>query len=646
MPVKIKEILNELRLSPDEFNAALKEAEVTLAPGARNLSDKDAEKVRVAVAELRRREEKKKEVITLPSQMTVKEFAAALSLPVPLVIQKLMENGVMATINEVIDYETAAIIAADLGYTVKEDTAQLEAGVLTPEKLALLLAKENPALQEPRPPVVAVMGHVDAGKTSILDAIRKTKVAAQEAGGITQSISSYQVRRRGKIITFIDTPGHEAFEFMRKRGASLADIAILVVAADSGVQSQTKEAIAHARAAKIPIVVAINKIDLPKANVAKVKKQLAEEGLVPEEWGGKTVMVETSARHKVGLDDLLDVILVVAEELKPAAQKNRPALGSVIEARRDPHLGPVAAVLVHTGTLKINEHVTVGRAAGTVRRLLDFNGHRITEALPGQPAMVIGLDQVPEAGDILQVVPERKQARVKAKTISAVRAKKEHEEKVETEPSAQLFPLVLKTDVQGSLEAAKAILEAMSTPEIQVQFLKADVGAVSDSDIATAGAAAGIVYAFKAKVLPSAQKLAKEEGVTIKAFDVIYALAEDVRRELEKRLPEEVVRKEVGKMEVIKVFFTIKGKQIVGGKITAGMVREGALVVAERQGKEVARGKVTEVQREKIRVKQVRQGKTCGLTVEGKGKIKEGDLLTFFTEKRVKKKIPASSTTA
>lgn len=638
--LKIVDLQQELGLPERDLRRVFQAANVRVEEGQKNVDYGEAARVRQYLHEQRRREELKKKAVAIPSMVTVQQLSEALQVSVGEVLSTLLKNGVMATINDTLDYETAAIVASDLGYTTQENVAALEQETLTPEKLAEILKKEDSTQQKIRPPVITMMGHVDHGKTTLLDTIRSANVAAHEAGGITQAISSYQVEYKGRPVTFIDTPGHETFEFMRKRGASLADIAILVVAADDGVKPQTKEAVRYAREAKVPIIVAITKTDKPNINIDRVKSELAEIDLAPEDWGGKTIVVPVSAVKKQGIDDLLEMVLLTADILQPKAIYERPALGSVVESKLDKNVGPMAVVLIHTGTLRTGEHVVVGRVAGRIRRLLDFRGKVITAAEPGTPVTIVGLEAVPQAGDILQVVEAKEEARFKA---GLRRAPVKSLNKSDENDRRPTLPLVIKADSQGSLEALIQTITSMVPAEIRLSILRAEVGYVSDSDVLTAQAAHALIYAFNTKVLGMAKKLATKEHVPVKMFNVIYHLSEDVRQEIEKRLPVDKVRTDQGRLKVLKVFFSIQKKKIIGGEVTMGVIEPGnKAVISRRQGGQaeiIGEGEITEIQKEKRAVQIAQPGDQIGLTYVGKGKIKEGDVLEIYKEERIKQKL-------
>ncbi len=636
--IKITDLLDELKIFEGEFRDALQKGKIRLVEGQKNLDQQEAATVRRIIKEHRRREALKKEVVDIPPIIKVSELASRLSLPVGEVLGTLLKSGVVANLNDDIDYDTAAIIAADLGYSTKESVEELEKDRLTPERLEEILKKEKDSEQKERPPVVTIMGHVDHGKTTLLDHIRKSSVAKREAGGITQAVSSYQADCKGRTITFVDTPGHETFEFMRKRGVSLADIAILVVAADDGVMPQTKEAVKYAKEAGVPIIVAINKVDKPTANIDKTKAGLAEIDLNPEEWGGKTVVVPISALKGKGVDGLMEMVLLAADIDPPKAIYDRLALGSVVESRLDNNLGSLATVLIHTGTMRVGDDVVIGDVTGRVRQLLDFSNKRITKATPSMPVTIIGLNDVPETGDVLQVVENKGEAALKARDSKAPIKKLASSD---PDDERKTLALVIKGDSRGSVEAIEQTIGAMVPEEVRLSMIRIEAGSVSDSDVLTAQAAGAIIYAFNVNVGGMSKKLAEKEQVQIKSFDVIYRLAEDVRSEIEKRLPVDIVRTDQGRLKVLKVFFSIKKRKIVGVEVAEGKVEKGSRVTFLRgQGGQkvpVGRGVVQEIQREKQIIEAAQQGDQVGITIEGKGKIKGGDLLEVYKEEEIKK---------
>ncbi|MCX7617626.1 translation initiation factor IF-2 [Tepidiforma sp.] len=581
--------------------------------------------------------------VTIPAALTVRELAELLRVSPVEVIKRLMTNGVMANQNQTIDYDTAAIVAVELGFEPEPEAAA------APEPGAPLVEPEeepdDPASLKPRPPVVTILGHVDHGKTSLLDAIRKTRVAAGEAGGITQHIGAYQVERDGHLITFIDTPGHAAFTAMRARGAQVTDIAVLVVAADDGVMPQTVEAINHAKAAEVPIIVAINKIDLPAANPDRVKQQLTEHNIVVEEYGGDTVCVPVSAATGQGIGDLLEAINLVAEISELKANPNRPASAVVIEAELDPSRGPVATVLVQRGTLRQGDAVVVGETSGKVRAMLDDRGRRIKEAGPSTPVVILGLEDVPEAGERLRAVADEKLAR---QIVEERRRRREAQEQTQharvnldtlfNEISAGKLKeliIILKTDVRGSAEAIKGVLERLSTQEVKLKIIHAATGPVTDSDVMLAEASNGIIIAFNTRIEPSAKKRAEAAGIEIRSYNIIYQVLEDVEKALQGML-EPVYQTVVdGHAEVRAVFKSSRVGQIAGSYVTDGVVRRGSLARVLRGKEEVAKGRCEGLKRFQDDVREVQTGYECGIVISGFDKFQVGDIIEFYHEERV-----------
>ena len=581
--------------------------------------------------------------VRIPDALTVKELADLLRVSPVEVIKRLMTNGVMAAQNQTIDYDTAAIVAVELGFEPElEAAAEPEPGapLVEPEE-----EPDDPASLKPRPPVVTILGHVDHGMTSLLDAIRKTRVAAGEAGGITQHIGAYQVERDGQKITFIDTPGHAAFTAMRARGAQVTDIAVLVVAADDGVMPQTVEAINHAKAAGVPIIVAINKIDLPAANPDRVKQQLTEYGIVVEEYGGDTVCVPVSAATGQGIGDLLEAINLVAEISELKANPNRPASAVVIEAELDPHRGPIATVLVQRGTLRQGDAVVVGETSGKVRAMLDDTGKRVKEAGPSTPVVILGLEDVPEAGDRLRVVADEKVAR---QIVEERKRQREAQEQTQharvnldtlfNEISAGKLKeliIILKTDVRGTAEAIKGALERLSTPEVKLKIIHAATGPVTDNDVMLAEASNGIIIGFNTRVEPGAKKRAEAVGVEIRTYNIIYQLLEDIEKALQGML--EPVYKTVvdGHAEVRAVFKSSRVGQIAGCYVTDGVVRRGSLARVLRGKEEVWKGRCEGLKRFQDDVREVQAGYECGIVISGFDKFQVGDVIEFYHEERV-----------
>lgn len=584
-----------------------------------------------------------KKPIVLGESTTVQELALKMHKSPAELIKKLMQLGVMATINQEIDTDTATILAGEFGYEVE---------VKLPVDIEAMLMQEpedDPVSLQDRPCVVTVMGHVDHGKTSLLDAIRETNVTATEAGGITQHIGAYQVEHNGKKITFLDTPGHEAFTAMRARGARVTDIAILVVAADDGVMPQTVEAINHAKEAKVPIIVAINKIDKPGANPDRVKQQLTEHGLVAEEWGGDTICVNVSALKKEGLKDLLEMILLVAEMSELKANPNRPARGTVIEAELDKGRGPVANVLVQNGTLNVGDTLIAGAAFGRVRAMMDDKGRRIKKAGPSTPVEVLGFSEVPQAGDIFVVVEDEKLAR----TIVARRQARKREEELKSTARVSLADLfkhiqegqikelgiIIKADVQGSVEALRQALERLSTDEVRVNIIHGGVGAITETDVMLASASNAIIIGFNVRPDVNARKAAENEKVDVRLYRVIYDAIEDVKAAMSGLLEPEYREVTLGRAEIRKIFRSSKIGNIAGCYVLEGKIERDASVRVIRDGIVVHEGKLESLKRFKDDVREVVQGYECGIALEKFNEIQEGDIIEAFTVEAIKRQL-------
>lgn len=579
-----------------------------------------------------------KKPVAVPATVTVKDFAAILGLPVTQVIGELMKNGVLATINEEIDFDTASIIAGELGFEVTEAT---ESGdkekPLDLEGLLEICEKEKTSDKplQGRPPIVTILGHVDHGKTTLLDTVRKASVAAGEEGGITQHLGAYQVKKRGKLITFIDTPGHEAFSAMRKRGVSIADIAILVVAADDGVKRQTKEVIEYLKERGLPVIVAVNKIDKPEANVQRIKQELAEHDILIEEWGGKTLCSEISAKQNIGIDKLLDNILLVAEVEEFSADQKRGGLAVVLESHLDKQKGPVATTLVRTGTLKVGQDVLAGSVFGRIRRMEDYAGRSIETAGPSSPAVIYGFGETPKVNDVVQVASGKAAARERSEraqtTVKTLRKKSEEEEGVKT------LPYVVKADVEGSLEAIQQILGTITHEEVALEEVSAGVGAITESDVKMAESADAVIFGFNSEPTAVARRMAEKAGVPIETFGIIYQLVDRAKTLLADLLPPETVRTDLGTLSVLAVFKTGKRDQIVGGRVGNGKVAKGALVEIRRDKEIIGKGVIANLQQNKQDAKEVGQGNECGVVFEGNAKIEENDTLLVYVEETRKR---------
>jgi translation initiation factor IF-2 len=579
----------------------------------------------------------KTNLIELPHSVGVRQLAELLRVSAVDVIKQLMRNGIFANINQVIDYEAAAAVVAALGYE-----AQLKPLATTSVSKKYRPQAEEAAGLKLRPPVVTILGHVDHGKTRLLDAIRQTNVMGKEAGGITQHIGAYQVEVKGQKITFLDTPGHEAFTAMRARGAQITDITVLVVAADDGVMPQTMEAIDHARAAGVPIVVAINKIDKPEANPERVKQQLSDAGLVIEEWGGDVVCVAISAKEKTGISELLENILVVAEMEELKADPSRPAVGVVVEAKLDKTKGPMATVLVQNGTLKVGDSVVVGTSWGRVRAMFDDAGKRLRKAEPSMPVEILGLDSVPQVGDTLTAVSGEHQAR------ALIQKQQEAQQRARTVSLDNLYDrittgevkelgVILKADVQGSIEPIRDSLERLSTEEVKVRIIHSGSGNITESDVTLAIASKGLIIGFGNAVDAGAQRLADMEGVDIRTYDVIYNLVDDVDKALKGLLEPTYVEVIDGRAEVKALFPTGKKGKVAGVSVSEGKVTRGAAVRVRRGEEILVESAVDSLRRFKDSVNEVGTGLECGVGVRDFGDFQVGDILEFFRKERAKR---------
>ncbi len=568
--------------------------------------------------------------IELPSSMTVKQLADLLKIEPVKVIKQFMRKGIMVSINQVVDFDTSALVVGDLGYAAQQK--KLARRTYHPHK------KEEKKGLQARPPVITVMGHVDHGKTTLLDRIRQTNVTASEAGAITQHIGAYQVELDGHKVTFLDTPGHEAFTAMRAHGAQVTDIVVLVVAADDGVMPQTVEAIDHARAAGVPILVAINKIDKANANPDRVKQQLAELGLLPEEWGGEVICVPISATKGQGTSDLLDNLLLVAEMLELKAEPNHKAEGVVIEAKLDKSKGPVATLLVQKGTLKVGDALVIGDTQGKIKALFDYGGKQIKKAEPATPVEVLGISGVPLAGDVFVVVADEHEARRLLEKGEAKRTRASLSlsslSKGIGRGQIKELNIILKTDVQGSIEPIKQSLEQLGTEEVRVNVIHAASGSITDSDMLLASASNGIVIGFNTSTAPGAKQLAEREGVGIHHYNVIYELVEDVDSVLKGMLEPVYVEVLAGRVEVRVVFpIAAKGK-VAGAYVREGKVWRDAPAKVLRRGQVVCESRVSSLRRFKENVKELPAGLECGIGIEGFTDFEIGDTIELYRREK------------
>jgi translation initiation factor IF-2 len=591
-------------------------------------------------------------VIELPETMTVRDLARALRVNPIDIIKELMANGIVVSITQTIDYDTAEIVSSELGFqTVPLQPEEVEVedeGEKLPKTLRQqLAASESPEKLKPRPPVVTVLGHVDHGKTTLLDAIRESNVVANEYGGITQHIGAYQVEYDGRKITFLDTPGHEAFTAMRARGAQVTDLAVLVVAADDGVMPQTREAIDHARAAGVPILVALNKMDLATARPERVKQQLADLGLTVEDWGGDVVCVPVAAKQKEGIEELLENILLVTDLADLKSNPDRPAVGTVVEGQLDRHLGATATLLVQAGSLHVGDALVIGTISGRVRAMMNERGESLREASPAMPVLVTGLSDVPKAGDIFRVVESEREAR----SIAEERAEQERLGGARpVRPTAltlsELFSqfqagdvaelnLILKADVQGSLEPIANSVEKLSTEDLKVKILHQGTGAVSESDVMLASASQAIIIGFHVDVDEAARRMAMQEGVDIRLYNIIYKLVDDVDRALKGLLEPEYADVVIGHAEVRAVFRIRRRGNVAGCYVSDGEVTRNALVRVLRDEEEIFDSRIDSLKRFQEDVTEVRAGFECGISVAGFDDFQEGDVLEFYVREQI-----------
>jgi translation initiation factor IF-2 len=590
--------------------------------------------------------------VELPSSVAVKDLAEALGVSHADIIKELIRNGIFATINQTIDFDTASLVAGELGFETVErgatERAAAEAAasqeIVAPGAEGegagkpVLFSEDAPADLVTRAPIVTIMGHVDHGKTSLLDAVRSTRVAAGEAGGITQHIGASEVEHNGRRIVFLDTPGHEAFTAMRARGAQVTDIAIIVVAADDGVMPQTREAIDHVRAARVPMIVAINKIDKPDANPDRVKQELADIGVLIEEYGGDVIAVPVSAKQGTGIGDLMEMVLLVADLQDLKANPNRSAVGTIIESKVEKGRGNVATVLVQTGTLRIGDVVTVGRTWGRVRALQNAAAKRVKQAEPATAVEIIGLQELPEAGDILRVVADEKTARDAADTAARAAASGDGRAAFSLEDiSAQIqasevkeLRVVLKTDVQGSLGAIRNALERLNMSEVRINIIRESAGDINESDVLLASASDAVVIGFNTKLDPGAQRAVDASGVDVRLYDVIYKLTDDIAAALQGMLAPKLVEQVEGHAEVRMVIKAGKAGNVAGSYVTDGRIVRAASYRLLRGGRVEAEGRIESLKRFKDDVREVATGFECGIGLSGSPEIEEGDVVECF----------------
>lgn len=579
-------------------------------------------------------------VILYRENMTVAELASSLGVNPTEIIKKLMSLGTMMTINASVDFDTAEIIVADFNKTLKKESTRDEVNF---EELEIV-DKEEDLIE--RPAVVTIMGHVDHGKTTLLDTIRKTNVASGEAGGITQAIGAYQIEYNGKKITFIDTPGHAAFTEMRARGASITDIVIIIVAADDGVMPQTKEAIDHAKAAGVPIIVAVNKIDKPTANVERVLTEMSANGIQPEEWGGDVMFVNISAVTGEGIDDLLDRILLLSEMSELKANPNRYAIGTVIESKVDKNSGVITNLLIQNGTLRLGDPIVIGSFAGKVRTLINDRGDSLVEALPSMPVSITGLSESPAAGDKFMAFESEKKAKKVAEQRKEIEKERKSKPKVSislndlfsrAEAGEKEINIILKADVKGSEEAVKNSLLKLDVEGIKINVIRSGIGGISESDVALAEASNAIIIGFNIRPDHKIAEIAKDKGVDIRLYDIIYKVVEEMEAALKGKLEPEFEEKILGEAEVRKLFKFSKVGTIAGSYVTSGVIKRGSKARVIRDGVVINDSTIGSLAREKDQVKEVKQGIECGITIENFNDIKEQDVIEAYELVEVKR---------
>lgn len=641
---RVYQVAEEMGMSNKDILAKLKELGIEAQNEKSELEDEDVELLKDLLEEETGSNEN---VINVDGTLTVQQLAEALGKPATEVIMKLMKMGTMASLNQEVNFEIASHLASDYGFTLVAGGNDEDAE----EEIEALMEIEEDREEDlkPRPPVVTVMGHVDHGKTSLLDAIRSTHVTNTEAGGITQHIGASEVSINGQKIVFLDTPGHEAFTAMRARGAQVTDIAILVVAADDGIMPQTIEAINHAKAAEVPLIIAINKIDKPSANPDKVKQELADQGLLVEDWGGDVIAVPVSARQRTGIDTLLEMILLVAEMEELKANPNKRAVGTVVEAELDKGRGPVATVLVQGGTLKVGDPIVCGVACGKVRAMINSKGKRVKTAGPSTAVEILGLSEVPQGGDQFVAVPSDKVAR----NIAEKRQQIAREEMLKSNQRMSLdqffdqmnegqvkdLNVIIKADVQGSVQAVKQSLEKLSNDEVGVRVIHGGVGAINESDVTLAAASNAIIIGFNVRPVPSAESLAEKESVDVRSYTIIYKAIEDIQAAMTGMLDPEYRDEDTGKAEIREVY-KISGVGTVSGcYVTSGKIFRNGKVRIVRDGIIIHEGEILALKRFKDDVKEVNSGYECGMSFVNYNDIKVGDIVEAYITKEVERKL-------
>lgn len=656
--MKISDIAKKLGVSIKDVRDLAKEHDFAIAQKSNTMSDAKAKEFldvinkgkkpaqKVSEKEVVQEEESGAKRVFISEVVSVKDFSEKLELPVTRVITELMKNGVMASLNENIDFETAAIVGEYLGFKIEKEE----------EKKEEVIEKECLGKKKERPPVITVIGHVDHGKTKLLDAIRKANVIDTESGGITQHIGAYQIERKGRKITFLDTPGHAAFSAMREHGVRITDVAVLVVAADDGVKPQTKESVTFAKEAGVPIVVAINKIDKPEANIEKTKRELADLGLIPEEWGGNTVMGYISAKNGQGVEELLDLILLVADMKKIEGYIDTPGNGFVIESKLSSGKGAVATVLIRDGILKLGDAVTIGRNTyGRIRLMTDYKGKKVKEACPSDPVRISGLSDVPNFGEVLEVEKSFNDAKSKIEKYKKQSSiKKINQQAVFSLSSAsgalkagdlRELRLIIKADVTGSLKAIRDSFNGMKFEEVGIKIVNDGIGDINDSDVKMASATQALILGFRVGITSQAKKMMENQGMQAEVFDIIYELIDKVILSLSGLLEPEEVEKEIGKAQVLKVFKNNRREKIIGMKVTSGKIEKGGLAKFYRGDEFIGEGRVVSVKEGDKTTNEAEKGKECGVGItfdigeDEKITIEEGDVCAETKKEKVVKEL-------
>ena len=666
--MNITELARKLKVPTQMVRTALPELGIGIGQRAIKIPDKQAKivvrKWPEYIAKLKKEEAEEKEAekkllidvkkerikkeIILPAHLTVRQLATELDLPIVEIIQKFIDDGMIVTINKEIDYDLAAIVAEELGFITKRiDLALEEQGKLesSRQQLKEILTKEKDNKNvDIRPPIIVVLGHVDHGKTTLLDNIKQSHIAEHEAGAITQHIGAYQIEQKDKILTFIDTPGHEAFRSMRARGGQTADLAILVVAADDQVQPQTLEAIKIIQQEKLPFLVAINKIDQSVANIEKIKQGLSKAGLVPEDWGGDVLCYPISAKTGKGVDDLLDMLILLAEEnrSKLLVNSHRPAIGTVIESYINPQEGVVINAIIYTGTLEIGDWGQAGESVGRVRVLKDWQGKKIKQAIPGMPVKILGFKQNAQVGDIFQVITDKQLIKQQSKKTKGKHQRRTFVDTLTNRQSSEgnqkNLNIILKIDSLGSLEAINEALQRLKHPDINLTLIKKGLGKIAEPDILLAETSQAIVIGFNVVISPNVQALAKEKGIEIKTYQIIYHLLEGIREKMIAVLGRKTVIEQLGKVKVLAIFQKKDNSMVVGGKVSTGKISVGNKIKVYRNKELITQGQLEELQINKQKLREAIAGSECGIKFVGSTIIEVGDILEVYQEKEIDRK--------